>query len=331
MFRSEHFAAGSLSQCACSRGKTLHLNRDAICLSQIAFSGTESEDDLSKELAQGQNTMNHTHRRFSTGFTLVELLVVISIISLLIAIMLPAVQAARAAARRVQCTNQMRQVSLAVLHFESATGRFPLATDSPADLLTAIPGSTDFETQAGYSWITRVMPFFEQTDAERALVEKSSNRSLLAFDLGIVYGGDMQHLSEMIQPVLLCPSYTGPSRVDVTIAQEYQAIGDGIVPGLTNYMAVIGTHIDESGVDPACPTGLCENGVIVSAQANRGKGLRMRQIRDGLSNTIMLAESRETGYASWYDGQTTWVVAAPDPRSMSQLPNVIKSGYSYEA
>jgi prepilin-type N-terminal cleavage/methylation domain-containing protein/prepilin-type processing-associated H-X9-DG protein len=66
------------------------------------------------------------HRR-SHGFTLVELLVVIAIIGILVALLLPAIQAAREAARRMQCTNKMKQIGLAILNYESAKKKLPLA------------------------------------------------------------------------------------------------------------------------------------------------------------------------------------------------------------
>src|SRR2546430_15283253 len=68
-----------------------------------------------------------THRTQSRGFTLVELLVVIAIIGILVALLLPAIQAAREAARRTQCTNKMKQIGLAVLNYESARKLLPLA------------------------------------------------------------------------------------------------------------------------------------------------------------------------------------------------------------
>ena len=86
----------------------------------------------------------------SRGFTLVELLVVITIIGILIALLLPAVQAAREAARRAQCCNNMKQLGLALHMYHDARGMFPPSEDN-----TGSYGE-------GWAWSMRILPFLEQ-------------------------------------------------------------------------------------------------------------------------------------------------------------------------
>jgi prepilin-type N-terminal cleavage/methylation domain-containing protein/prepilin-type processing-associated H-X9-DG protein len=95
------------------------------------------------------------NRRNERGFTLVELLVVITIIGMLMALLLPAVQAAREAARRAQCTNNVKQVALASLNFESARKQFP----GYINKLT-----TNSSTIVDVSWATMLLPYIDRTD-----------------------------------------------------------------------------------------------------------------------------------------------------------------------
>ena len=88
-------------------------------------------------------------RRPPSAFTLVELLVVITIIGILIALLLPAVQAAREAARRMQCANNLKQVGVALLNYEHACGTFP-------------PGGLTLPSSCGHSWWVRILPYVEQ-------------------------------------------------------------------------------------------------------------------------------------------------------------------------
>src|SRR3981189_3314022 len=93
--------------------------------------------------------------RVRRGFTLIELLVVIAIIAVLIALLLPAVQSAREAARRAQCTNNLKQIGLALHHDESANQSFPLGGVS----------TNDFSTWTGnvnnFSWRALTLPYME--------------------------------------------------------------------------------------------------------------------------------------------------------------------------
>ncbi|QEH34394.1 putative major pilin subunit [Aquisphaera giovannonii] len=97
------------------------------------------------------------NRRFSRpGFTLIELLVVIAIIAVLIALLLPAVQSAREAARRAQCTNNLKQIGLAVHNYLSTHGRFPIARG------TRPARPYDITSRYNYSGFAQILPFMEQ-------------------------------------------------------------------------------------------------------------------------------------------------------------------------
>src|SRR3954449_9782362 len=93
------------------------------------------------------------------GFTLVELLVVIAIIGILVALLLPAIQAAREAARRSQCQANIHNVALAVLNYESAKKTFPKGMTFPTSQVSSISyGPIDF----GPNWVIEVLPYLEQ-------------------------------------------------------------------------------------------------------------------------------------------------------------------------
>jgi prepilin-type N-terminal cleavage/methylation domain-containing protein/prepilin-type processing-associated H-X9-DG protein len=120
--------------------------------------------------------MNMTfHRRRVRGFTLVELLVVIAIIGVLVGLLLPAVQAAREAARRMSCSNNIRQIAMGAINFESARKQMPGSfggfIPSTADILIDPQPAPSPVTQV--SWMTNILPYIEQDNLYRSIVTTS--------------------------------------------------------------------------------------------------------------------------------------------------------------
>lgn len=135
------------------------------------------------------------------GFTLVELLVVIAIVGILIAMLLPAVQSVREAARRTDCLNNLRQIGLATINFHDAHGTFPAARIAESNQVLPI-----FAVNGPESWYVRLLPYLEQ----QPLFDQ--------WDLTIDYGMQVEEAGNTPVAALLCASRhnVGNAFADVT-------------------------------------------------------------------------------------------------------------------
>lgn len=266
------------------------------------------------------------------AFTLVELLVVIAIIALLIALLMPAVQGARESARRTQCGNNIKQLSLAVLAYESQNRVFPPASNTTerdpcpvgcfdpwkeAGLASGFtPG-----TRHGTSWILTVLPFMEQSalaDSWNRQTNVRGNAALAQTDI----------------PMLYCPTRRGGIRIGA--GDHLNLVDSSWRGGGTDYGGCYGrgdgfvndTADDHRFADTDTP--------VVGSKGNRqgmflpNAGRLLSAATDGLANTIMLGELQRlrplaggSGAANTYSrtshdgwaagGVATLFVTATDP------------------
>jgi prepilin-type N-terminal cleavage/methylation domain-containing protein len=227
-------------------------------------------------------------RRGRIAFTLVELLVVIAIIGVLVALLLPAVQAAREAARRAQCFNNLKQIGIAVLNFDSAKGRFPAGATAAGTGIQSVNSST---------WSVDILPFAEQP-AVYALWDRTQD-----FNRPI-----NQRLRETFLPLYLCP-------VDVDVHQLYRpesGQGDAQFWAPGSYRGVSGSSPGTNGDyfwdNPLSNTLASQNampdwtrGPLHAVLEDRTapsdrklKPISTKNIPDGTSNTLLVGEYQTT-------------------------------------
>jgi prepilin-type N-terminal cleavage/methylation domain-containing protein len=272
----------------------------------------------------------HSRSRTRRGFTLIELLVVISIIAVLISLISPAVQAAREAARRTQCINNIRNLGLACINFASGqSDRLPLLEDSPwytpngatnptRATLTYQPGSTVIGNP-GKSWVAQIIGYYDQLPIDRSIKQN---------------GGIFKYNASASPPTYTPFVPVLPVIGTLTCPNDQN---NALQPGGLSYAANVG-YVNANNWPAAADMGLgahdsllisWDNNTSATAATasdmlvahssgvfwrNDASGFRMTQdfiLRgDGTTNTIMLAENINAGH--WVDiDQTTGATPAP--------------------
>ena len=221
--------------------------------------------------------MSHD-RTFRRGFTLIELLVVIAIIGVLIALLLPAVQAAREAARRAQCTNNLKQLGLAAANYESSFGSLP-----PGHLLAV--DMTDGNWDFGSNALVCLLPFVEQS-----AVANTYNYDVKPFNPPNVT------VANVGVSAFWCPSDPEVSNSQPMHPSSYPYIPTGGVQQFTSYVFNHGVFWRSNPFYSSTPGTTCYNAKMRSqlGTLNDGFVVKLAEVRDGTSNTILFGEHEMT-------------------------------------
>lgn len=250
-------------------------------------------------------------QRTRSAFTLVELLVVVAIIGILVALLLPAVQAARESARRGQCSNNLKSISLACLNYESSRRGLPPASSN-----------TPVERDNSLGWQVFILPYLEE--------------SALATNIDANYAERAESLA--LANDVVVPQYQCPSDPDIQTER-----GRKYDIRVMSYAGVLGSYFSRSGVDQCDPTSgdACVgdesasdfgavnlDGLMVVDRLNP-----LRRATDGLSKTALVGERwyqlRTWTFGSYYQERDDSAAAATPPRG-PQRKTAVSSAKNFD-
>jgi len=225
------------------------------------------------------------------GFTLIELLVVIAVVSILMGLLLPAVQKAREAANRIKCANNLKQIGLGLHLYHDAESSFPAGS------------SNVFSRHWHWSWLAKILPYVEQENLYRQAETFADNTSIpvtwpfptpngtQGYASWSPWGGYPFGLPSLPQnPAIaaIVPLYVCPSEIYVLQSEIVGLDTFPLVQGYTDYQGISGT--DYTTYDGTLPS---------------NKEIRIADVLDGTSNTLIVGErhnSKQLHYGAYFSG-----------------------------
>jgi len=247
--------------------------------------------------------MRSSRRR--PGFTLIELLVVISIIAVLIGLLLPAVQSAREAARRAQCQNNLKQIGLALLNYESTYQVFPMgASAQPSASFTPA-----YQPQFGFSALVAMLPQLEQ----QALFNQINPS--FSWDVSANVA-----LRTTFQSTFICPS-------DPNGIRSVRSFAGQTFDAPNNYFACIGTTTGFFPQLPLPPNPLQLPNYLTTGVFTAYRSYGTKQIRDGNSQTIAFSEALIGNEGAVRDEASSTFI--PDDTTLHQLSSFQANGADF--
>ena len=297
--------------------------------------------------------MTNRHHKNKKAFTLVELLVVIAIIGVLVALLLPAVQAAREAARRMTCSNNLKNMGLAIINFEGTNKKFPVSIHYDGRDCEVPPfnakdtGGDCGIPRTGKGWIVDILPYLEQQAMHDGMKPGYDNPSLplqrqhfRRRSLGMARSEIREFVQRQL-PVLTCASDES-SKV-----RDDQFWWEGVDTATTSYKGVLGdtavlngttewshTRNDphgpkDFGSEPDCHDGAPEGCNGIFWRNNYAYDITLRRVTDGTSNTFLVGETvvEQDHHSAAYFSDGDWASCNMPLNYFEDLDSVIEKWF----